>query len=46
MPIMKLREEWSLIDMAERDGGNNLRILTVSTEDAAALMYGGMQLYN
>ncbi len=42
MPIMKLREEWSRIDMV---GGNNfLRILTVSTEDAAALMYDRMQL--
>jgi hypothetical protein len=33
MPIMKLREEWSRIDMVERDGGNNLRILTVSSDD-------------
>ena len=38
MPIMKLREGWSRIDMVERDGGNNLRILTVSS-DTTALMY-------
>ena len=30
MPIMKLREEWSRVDVVERDGGNNLRVLTVS----------------
>jgi len=30
MPIMKLREGWSRVDVVERDGGNNLRVLTVS----------------
>ena len=36
MPIMKLREEWSRIDMVERDGGNNLRILTVSSDGCSS----------
>jgi len=31
MPIMKLREGWSRVDVLERDGGNNLRVLTVSS---------------
>lgn len=31
MPIMKLREEWSHVDVVARDGGNNLRVLTVSS---------------
>ncbi len=31
MPIMKLREEWSRVDVIARDGGNNLRVLTVSS---------------
>lgn len=31
MPIMKLREEWSRVDVVARDGGNNLRVLTVSS---------------
>lgn len=30
MPIVKLREGWSQVDVVERDGGNNLRVLTVS----------------
>jgi len=31
MPIMKLREGWSRVDVVERDDGNNLRVLTVSS---------------
>jgi len=30
MPIMKLREGWSRVDVVKRGGGNNLRVLTVS----------------
>ena len=33
MPIMKLREGWSQVNVVKRDAGNNLRVLTVSSVD-------------
>eukprot|EP00985_Skeletonema_marinoi_P011781 scaffold5591_cov148-Skeletonema_marinoi.AAC.10 len=41
MPIMKLREGWSRVDVVERDDGNNLRVLTYNI---LADLYAGRQL--